>query len=233
MAHPIYKVNGTRVPSVTTILGMYGEKEGLLAWANKLGLDGKSHREERDQAGGVGTIVHEMVEAHIQDRKPKQFAIDELACGGDEERYAAMFKSAGQSFLAYLAWREMARVDVVCTECSLVSEDFMFGGTPDAIAETPLGLALLDWKSSSRLHHTYVAQVAAYCHLWRKGAPLSGDVPARFGETIATAHLLRFDKTHGTFTHAHLNRNVIVKGWKLFDALRQAYVMDHELKGAV
>lgn len=39
MAHPVYKVRGKRVPSVTTVLGKFQDPGGLMYWANSLAVE--------------------------------------------------------------------------------------------------------------------------------------------------------------------------------------------------
>ena len=66
MSHIDYKVEGIKVPSVTTILGRYKNSTGLIIWSNKLGLEGKSYHAELNKAGDIGTALHELAELHIK-----------------------------------------------------------------------------------------------------------------------------------------------------------------------
>ena len=58
-----YLVDGTRVPSVTTVLGRFKESGPLIHWAWGLGIQGKDYREERDKAADAGTLAHAAVAA--------------------------------------------------------------------------------------------------------------------------------------------------------------------------
>ena len=65
-AHIVYKTpDGTRVPGATTITGLLN-KPYLVKWANNLGLEGIDSSKYTDEAAAVGTLAHEMVQAHLQ-----------------------------------------------------------------------------------------------------------------------------------------------------------------------
>jgi len=61
-----------RVPGVTTVIGQNigWNKNGLLYWANKAGLDGLTLDEARQEACGVGTRVHQLIEASLRCEDP-------------------------------------------------------------------------------------------------------------------------------------------------------------------
>jgi hypothetical protein len=208
VAHTIYKLkDGTRVPSVTTVLGRFKDAGPLMHWAWECGRDGKDFRQERDRAADAGTLAHAAVEAHVR-HQPIEWAGE-----------ASVVERAQKAFGAFLEWAEQTRLTVDKTELPLVSEQYRFGGTFDAIL---LGSkrAMGDWKSSNGIYGDYLAQLAAYGQLWKENFP---DQPIEGG-----FHLLRFDKTHGDFTHKWWGE--LDAGWKYFLALRQAYESDKELK---
>src|SRR3990167_8512468 len=63
--HTVYKLkNGTRVPGVTTIVGIM-DKPALVAWANRIGLEGIEVGKYVDDKADIGTLAHNMVMAHI------------------------------------------------------------------------------------------------------------------------------------------------------------------------
>lgn len=61
-----YRVDNKKIPSVTTVLGRFKNATGLIIWANKLGLDGKSYHDELKKAGDIGTALHDLAEIHIK-----------------------------------------------------------------------------------------------------------------------------------------------------------------------
>lgn len=208
MAHTVYKLkDGTRVPSVTTVLGRFKDAGPLMWWAWECGRDGKDFRRERDAAASAGTLAHAAVEAHVRG-KPMEWAGE-----------PSVVEKAQKAFGAFLEWADQTKLTVDKTELPLVSEQYRFGGTFDAIL---LGSkrAMGDWKSSNGIYGEYLAQLAAYGQLWKENFP---DQPIEGG-----FHLLRFDKTHGDFTHKWWGE--LDAGLKYFLALREAYEHDKELR---
>jgi hypothetical protein len=199
--------DGTRVPSVTTVIGRFKEAGGLIHWAWKLGKEGKDYREVRDEAADAGTMAHEAVEAWIH-------GLDYVFDGPDE-----ITSKAKRSFEAFLEWASQTELKVTETEVAMISESYKFGGTPDAF--TIRGKrACLDWKSSNAIYGEYLVQVAAYGQLWDENHP--GD------HIVGGFHLLRFDKTYGDFHHHYWGE--LDSAWEAFKHLRALYDIDRELK---
>lgn len=202
-----YLKNGSRVPSVTTVLGRFKDAGPLMYWSWDCGMKGLDYRALRDQAADAGTMAHAAVEAWV---KRQDFAFT-----GE----ASVVERAQKAFGAFLEWADQTKLKVDKTELPLVSEKYGFGGTFDAIL---LGTkrAMGDWKSSNGIYGEYLAQLAAYGQLWRENFP---------EELIDGGyHLLRFDKTHGDFTHKWWGD--LDAGWQYFLRLREAYEYDKELK---
>jgi hypothetical protein len=59
--------NGKRLPSVTTILSNSGDKTFLENWKNWVGHD--KAEDIRNEAGKIGTLMHEHLEAYIEQRE--------------------------------------------------------------------------------------------------------------------------------------------------------------------
>lgn len=199
--------DGTRVPSVTTIIGRFKDAGALMNWAWRMGKEGKDYREERDKAADAGTMAHEAVEAWIKG--------DNYAFSGDEE----VCKRARTAFDAFLEWADQTQLKVTHTEVPLISEQHRFGGTFDAILVRGRR-AMGDWKSSNGVYPDYLIQVAAYGQLWREAHP---DEPIDGGY-----HLLRFDKTYGDFKHHWWGE--LDAAWRAFLHLRELYDIEKELK---
>lgn len=213
MPHQVYKLkNGTKVPSVTTIISRFKESGALMYWAWTQGRDGKDFRETKQEAADAGTIAHNAMEAW----KNKQ-----------EFNWAAyppsdLVEKAKMSFSAFLEWATQTKLVITQAEVPLVSEKYKFGGCLDAILVNNKR-AIGDYKTSNGLYPDYLLQIAAYGLLWNENFPLE---PITGGY-----YLLRFDKTYGDFSQ---------KWWGELDAarkqflfLRQAYEYDAELKQRV
>lgn len=205
--HGYYLADGSRVPSVTTIISRFKEAGGLVHWAWQLGKEGKDYREERDRAADAGTMAHSAVEAWIH-KQGFEFTGDEDVC-----------RKAKKCFEAFLEWANQSNLKVTHTEVGLVSERHRFGGTLDAIL-IGNSRAMGDWKSSNRIYGEYLIQLAAYGKLWEENHP---DEPITGG-----FHLLRFDKEFGDFHHHYWGE--LDNAWKAFLHLRELYEIDKELK---
>lgn len=193
--------DGTKVPSVTTILGRFKEAGGLMHWAWKLGTEGQDYRKVRDEAADAGTMAHEAVEAWLHGY--------EYEWVGEPDVVA----NAQNSFKAFRTWIDQTKLEVIETETPLVSEVYRYGGTPDAIGRIDNTLCLLDWKSSNSVYADYLIQLAAYRQLWEE---THLDQPI-----VGGYHLLRFDKKTGDFTHHHW-RN-LDDAWECFKLMRTLY----------
>lgn len=207
-----YYLDGKRVPGTTTIIGRFKESGGLIHWAWQCGVDGINYREARDSAATAGTLAHDMIENLIHGRPLEDVK-------GPEELLALARKGVE----AFVEWKEQSRIEIVATEMSLVSKEYRFGGTPDAIGKTPAGHVLLDWKTSNRVYPDMLIQLAAYRHLWEAEHP---DMP------LGRFHLLRFGKEFGDFHHHSWPEEVIDTAWGAFVRMRDLYEIDKTLKRA-
>lgn len=200
--------DGTRVPSVTTIIGRFKDSGALLYWAWQQGREGRELYQQRDEAADVGTLVHTLVECDIKERPHPDIppAIE------------------GHVISAYSAWRDWWRgqsFTIIATEVQLVSELHRFGGTPDAIGCDADGKrVLLDWKTSNAVYVDHLLQLAAYRTLWEETHP---DAPITGG-----MHLIRFAKENGDFAH-HYYPDLSL-AWEQFKLLRAAYDIDRLLR---
>jgi hypothetical protein len=204
-----YQKDGTRVPSVTTVLGRFKDAGGLIHWAWKEGCEGRDYRETRDSAASVGTYAHALVESYIQKLPPPTGA----GLTTDQQRL-------GQTaFKAFQSWVKNNNIVFTRTEVSLVSELYGFGGTPDAIGMSGTDRVLLDWKSGA-VYSDALCQVAAYAALWNENYP-SEPITGGF-------HIIRFGKESGDFVHRYYPE--LNHGWEMFQTLLKAYYLDKILK---
>lgn len=213
-----YKLkNGQKVPGVTTIIGRFKDSGRLLYWACEQGK--AIEREEisalydkRDEAADAGTLAHALVEAHINGQPLPTIPDTEIG------------KKARQGFENYIRWAQDNKIQVIKQEEELVSEEFAFGGCPDAIGIDSRGnRALLDWKTSNGVYQDYIIQLAAYRHLWEANHP----------DQIITGgfHLCRFSKEHADFAHHFWSE--LDEAWEQFRLFRRAYDLDKLLKKRV
>lgn len=204
--------DGTQVPGTTTIIGRFKDSGALMQWAFRQGKEGKATLyEERDKAASIGTLAHDMVEAHIRGE-----SLTEIP-----EMFAHDYQRARQAFDAYRQWESDTGIEIVATEMQLVSHRFKYGGTPDAIGRRRDGtLCLLDWKTSNAVHADYLIQLAAYKQLWDENNP---KYPITGG-----FYLVRFSKDHPDFEVRYWSE--LEQPFDAFVLMRSLYDLDKEIK---
>lgn len=190
-----YWLNGKRLPGTTTVIGRFKDSGGLLQWAFKQGQEGASHLYEKaNEAADIGTAAHALIEYHINgsDKKPQEY----LELSEDDQA------KARNAFDLYLKWEHQTGLKMLSKyqEIQLVSPEYSFGGTPDAIAEIDGKIVLLDWKTSNGVYQDYIIQLAAYRHLINEGVRMDTGDPLNM-QVENEAHLLRFAKEYPDFGH--------------------------------
>lgn len=205
-----YKVDGVRVPSVTTILSRFKDSGALIYWAWDQGKQGLDYRQTRDAAADAGTIAHAMIESII---RVKPFPLK-------ADYPPEVWAKAMSSFSAFQEWSQQTRLTPVETEVPMTCKCHMFGGTLDTMMVNEK-LSLGDFKTGNAVYIEHLCQLAAYGHLWNVNNP---EQPIEGGY-----HLLRLSKVEGDFSH-HFWAN-LDKAWRRFELLREAYDLDSELKG--
>lgn len=202
--------DGTQVRGVTTIIGRFKDSGALLHWAFQQGKSGAaSLYEKRDEAADAGSLVHACVEADIHNQPHPDIP-------------EAMRERVTSAHSAWREWFDGSKMEIVATEVPLVSEQFRYGGTIDAIARDGKGrLCLLDWKSSAGIYTDYALQLAAYRQLWNEN---------RHDQQITDGgyHICRFSKQHGDFEHRYFPE--LIEAWEMFRLLVPAYALDKQLK---
>lgn len=215
MARPkggYYLKDGTRVPSVTTIIGRFKDAGGLVHWAWKLGMEGRDYREERDAAAAAGTLAHTMLE-NVLHRKDPHDGIDLAQI--DE----SILRPAETALAAATSWMQQQHVEVAMTEVALVSERYRYGGTLDAVLQQGDKLVLADWKTSNSVYPEYICQLAAYRQLL---------VENGHGPIAPEAVLVRFDRETADF-HVHRYTD-LDDAWRAFARMRELYDLMAKLK---
>lgn len=217
-----FLADGTRVPGTTTVIGRFKDSGALIYWAYKQGreheglarqgIDAPTRLYEvTERYANIGTLAHSMVEAHILGFNPH---------GVLHKVPESLAGPARQAFGAYLSWAEQTKLKILEQEIQLISEEYKFGGTPDAIGEVHGELCLIDWKTSNNVYSDYLIQIAAYRYLWETAHPersLTGGF-----------HLCRFAKENGDFSH-HFYPD-LSEAWTAFKLMRELYDIDKVLK---
>lgn len=209
-----FNKEGKKVPGTTTIIGRFKESGALIYWAYNRGKEGLELYESRDKAAELGTIVHGMVEAFCTGHIKETDFTDGLSSIKD-------MASVLSAYEAFKEWFEMNKFEIVEQEVQLVSEQYQFGGTPDAIALDGKGrLVLLDWKTSDGVYQDHLIQLGAYRLLWNETHPDN--------QLTGGSHLCRFAKANGDFAHHYFPD--LSDAERQFILLREAYDLDKILK---
>ncbi len=148
--------NGTRLPGVSTIVGIM-DKPALVKWANNLGLDGIDSTKYVDSLAAAGTLAHYLAECDLRGIEPEQGYLDEF-CKVDMDL-------AENSMLKFYEWKKKHEIEVLGTEMQLVSEEHQCGGTCDIYANVDSVRTLVDIKTCKAIYgpeDSKWTQLAAY-----------------------------------------------------------------------
>lgn len=141
-----YKYNGRGIPSVTELLSFI-DSQGLINWANNIGLKGINNKDILKESSDFGTMVHEQIEYYI---KKKKIETEPTVC-----------------LEAFKVWwhgiNECHRIKVLGQERPMISP--YFAGTYDLLISIDDKPFLVDFKTSNHVGYKYFMQLAAYRHL--------------------------------------------------------------------
>jgi hypothetical protein len=157
----IYKLNGKRLTSVTTVLGAGIAKPQLIDWAARTAADfavanpgasweaiAKAHKDQRDKAAVRGTAVHNLAEA--------------LNNGEAVE----VPEELDPYIDGYIRFLDDFQVTVILAEQTVFLSKFGVAGRFDLIARSPYLCGgdpfIADIKTSSGVYRETAAQLAAY-----------------------------------------------------------------------
>lgn len=147
-----YEYNGVKVPRVTQVIQACIHNEGLMYWANSLGLKGLSYQKTLNQAARIGTQCHNNID-HFLD--------------GKEEGISSMMHEARNAYLSYKRWYNdvstKVPLEVIYHEKTLTCP--YYGGTLDGLYKINNKIYLVDYKTSNHVRFNYCLQLAAYMYM--------------------------------------------------------------------
>ena len=205
MAHTIYKnESGKRLKSVTTIInGNLGWNKGaLIGWTRKHCLNGEDSIKLLKEAGRIGTLAHIMIEQYVN--------------GGSVclDNYSPNeISQAKTAYYGFYKWFEDNDVEFYETELKLVSEQYQFGGTFDAVCKVNGKLVICDWKTSSDVYSEYLIQAAAYRQLYKEYHNHD------HWYKIKGAIILKLNKEENGYEEHKYKIKDLNWGWKMFKLL--------------
>lgn len=207
MAHTIYKIKKNVVPSVTTVLGRYKDSQGLLYWANSIGLKGISYSKYMKEVGNIGTNVHELAQCFIEGL---EFSIPK-----DDEVVINCFNK-------FLMWWESFQTDnfeVIFCEQSFTSKKYKYGGTADLLVKKDGEFVLVDFKTSKSIYSDYIVQGSAYREMIRE----------KYNYDISKFVVARFGKESDDFEIKEYNKDILDEAFNYFKTIRKAFDQDKKL----
>jgi len=160
-AHTIYKLDdGTKVPGVTTVLGILN-KPALVKWANNLGLQGIDSSKYRDEMADIGTLAHQMIVDYFKGEAT------------DTSEYSeSQIALAENCLLSFWEWEKGHKIEVIIAESPLVSCEYRYGGTIDCFCKLDGQPTLLDFKTGKAIYPEMFYQLAAYEQLLAEAGQL-------------------------------------------------------------
>jgi len=208
-AHQRYRLaDGTIVPGVTTIVGLLN-KPHLVAWANRMGLQGIDTTAYTAAAAGAGTCAHEMIQAMVGGPE-----VDFSKYTGEEIEAA---QNAADKFREWLQNHDM---QTHLIEEQIVSERYRVGGTIDWYGELDGKMTLVDIKTSGNIYAEHVIQVAAYARMLQ-----DEDYP------VEEVRILRFSREDdGDHRDMCVSDRLLEAGFDIFLRLREVYDLQKEIK---
>ena len=205
--HTQYKLgDGTRVPSVTTILGVLG-KPALIHWAWQMGIDGKDYRSVRDEAADAGTLAHYLVLCHLKGTEP------DVRAYSQENQLKAT-----NSFNKFLRWEQDHKLEPIMLEEYMVSEEMKFGGTVDFYGKVNDAPILLDFKTSKAIYPDMFYQLAAYQHLLEQN-----------GHKVEGCKILRIGRSEEEGFEER-SMDDLTKQWEVFVSCLSIYELTKTIK---
>jgi hypothetical protein len=209
-AHVQYKIDGVRIPGVTTVLGVLS-KPALVSWANRKGLEGIDTSKYRDETAAIGTLAHYFIVCELAGEAP------------DTSDYTPQqIERAQWSLRSFHAWQKRHTLEPILVEAPLVSQEHRYGGTIDFYGEIDGALALLDFKTSAGIYAEHRIQVSAYVRLLRE-----------HGKRLQEVRVLRIGRTEDEgFSEHILGIGELKAGWEIFQACLVVHSLMPKMKGA-
>lgn len=152
--------DGNKLPSVTEVIGrnLGWSKDALMAWANKIGREGKTIAQGRDDAALKGQCVHAIVESILQDTP-----LDWEGFGPMAEALVAECTPNAERVVAWIK----ERYDVIACEFQFC-HPFGYGGTIDLVLRDKATgeTVIADLKTGKNVYSDVVVQLGAYTLGW-------------------------------------------------------------------
>lgn len=212
-AHIRYKLkDGTIVPGVTTVTGsqLGWNKQALINWANRTGLQGIDSNKYKDDKAEIGTLAHAMITDWLQ------------GIVTDTSDYSKnQIMDAENSVLSFYEWAKNRQIKPILIEKPLVSEAHQFGGKPDIYASIDNTFELIDLKTGKGIYEEMIIQVAAYANLLIEN-----------GHKVESIRILSIPRTEDeAFMERIIGKKQRDVAWKIFLNCLGNYMLRKKMNG--
>lgn len=207
-----YRLNGVKVPGVTTVNKNVGwSTENLMRWANRIGKEGIDLRDYRAQAAAnIGTLVHGQIEAEILGLPAPEIP----------EEYRARVACGLETFKE---WREQTRLEILGTELHGVDEEDKAGWCIDGLVGFEDRISVVDWKSGKGPFPEHFMQLATYVTFFERAS----------GIKLHGAYIGKFSTESGIFHQVFWPRNILDVGYKAWTLARGLHMYRPIIEGYV
>lgn len=198
-----YQIGDTECVGVTTILSTLA-KPALIPWAVKMTTDyiatqlkaGKAydelqiqsilkeaklaHRKKKEDAGDLGSLIHNWIERYIKGEKPEMPTNEKMQ----------------KAILSFLKWTKDEKVKFLKSEQPVYSRKYNFAGTCDFTCEIDGKKYVGDVKTSNAIYNEYMLQVAAYRYCLQEefeGQDYDGMIIVRVPKDDSDIEIVRFN----------------------------------------
>jgi hypothetical protein len=219
MGNRYYPIGDKELASVTTITGLADKSDALIPWAvncavdyikdnhtidSEISVTEPAHAEVnpeiwekartewrtvRDEAGDIGTEVHDLLELYLNAQRTGQAGSIGTIKGSPVQ---LLFSAAIEKL------KELGPYTVLATEQKVVNEDEWYAGRFDALLEVDGETWLIDFKTGGAFYPEWGLQLAAYAEAWYIGAYhewFNGGMDAqRIPDKVDRIKVLRLDK---------------------------------------
>ncbi len=156
--NPYILKDGTPAPGVTSVLAVLN-KPFLVAWANRMGLQGVNTEEYMQKQMRIGSLIHDAIHRDLQGQ-PVSFK------PADNPDYTDGELAKGEiGFDAYCKWKAKHVMKPFLVEAPLVSEARRFGGTIDFYGDVDGRPMVLDFTAGKSIYSEKLTQTVAYGRL--------------------------------------------------------------------
>jgi hypothetical protein len=202
-----YPIGDKEYASVTTITGLADKSDALIPWAVNCAVDWilqqcmiegnpatvrevlqdarTKWREVRDEAGDIGTEVHDLLELYLNAQKSGQAGSIGTIKGSPVQ---LLFSAAVEKL------KELGDYTVLATEQKVVNEDEWYAGRFDVLLEVDGETWLIDFKTGGAFYPEWGMQLAAYAEARELNALENWNTGEYEPQPIKRIKVLRLDK---------------------------------------